>query len=81
MSSFVDDIILPPVSLISPSNNNLDGKFAVLRDGGRGGRTYATLKEARADGAVVMAYGYVDSSSLCRDFDGRETRVCGRDHG
>ena len=69
MSSFVDDIILPPVSLISPSNNNLDGKFAVLR--GRGGGPYATLKDARDDGAVVMAYGYVNSSSLCRDFDGR----------
>ncbi|KAI4234900.1 MAG: hypothetical protein LQ349_003498 [Xanthoria aureola] len=53
VSSFVDDIILPPVSLISPSNNNLDAKFAVLR--GRG--PYATLKDARADGAVVMAYG------------------------
>ncbi|CAL8581343.1 hypothetical protein XPA_007042 [Xanthoria parietina] len=55
VSSFVDDIILPPVSLISPSNNNLDGKFAVLR--GRGGGPYATLKDARDDGAVVMAYG------------------------
>ncbi|KAL8790807.1 MAG: hypothetical protein Q9213_000431 [Squamulea squamosa] len=58
VSSFVDDIILPPVSLISPSNNNLDGKFAVLRKGhGYHGRGYETLKDARDDGAVVMAYG------------------------
>ncbi|KAL8861513.1 MAG: hypothetical protein Q9178_002037 [Gyalolechia marmorata] len=58
VSSFVDDIILPPVSLISPSNNNLDGKFAVLRRGdGPNDREYDTLKQAREDGAVVMAYG------------------------
>ncbi len=63
----MDDIILPPVSLISPSNNNLDAKFAVLRDGHErsvGGRRYQTLKEARDDGAVVMAYGYVFSVSV-----------------
>lgn len=47
----------------------MDEKFAVLRRGphynsSHGfGHGYNTLEQAAADGAVVMAYGYVLSSS------------------
>ncbi|KAB5572551.1 large-conductance mechanosensitive channel [Coniochaeta sp. 2T2.1] len=59
VSSFVSDIILPPLSVILPLNKNLEEKFAVLQKGPNyeelGG--YNTLLLAQEDGAVVMAYG------------------------
>jgi large conductance mechanosensitive channel len=59
VTSFVSDILLPPLSVLLPLNKNLEEKFAVLRAGehrpGDGG--YNTLKQAQEDGAVVMAYG------------------------
>ncbi|KAI4127907.1 MAG: hypothetical protein LQ338_002992 [Usnochroma carphineum] len=58
VSSFVDGILLPPISLLPFFNRNLDEKFAVLRKGPEyEGRGYNTLKQALDDGAVVMAYG------------------------
>ncbi|KAI4143883.1 MAG: hypothetical protein L6R39_004401 [Caloplaca ligustica] len=58
VSSFVDGIILPPISLLPFFNRNLDEKFAVLRQGpGYEENGYNTLKQALDDGAVVMAYG------------------------
>ncbi|KAL8723764.1 MAG: hypothetical protein Q9225_000059 [Loekoesia sp. 1 TL-2023] len=58
VSSFVSDIILPPISLLPFFNRNLDEKFAVLRKGPEYERRgYNTLKQALDDGAVVMAYG------------------------
>jgi len=61
VTSFVSDILLPPLSVLLPLNKNLEEKFAVLRSGphrpGDGG--YNTLKQAQDDGAVVMAYGCV----------------------
>jgi large conductance mechanosensitive channel len=64
VTSFVSDILLPPLSVLLPLNKNLEEKFAVLRagDGGDGG--YNTLKQAQDDGAVVMAYGWVFLSFL-----------------
>jgi large conductance mechanosensitive channel len=59
VTSFVSDILLPPLSVLLPLNKNLEEKFAVLRAGPNepsdGG--YNTLKQAQEDGAVVMAYG------------------------
>lgn len=59
VTSFVSDIILPPLSVILPLNANLDFKFAVLQPGPHyqewGG--YNTIEQAQDDGAVVMAYG------------------------
>ncbi|KAL1841971.1 hypothetical protein VTJ49DRAFT_6214 [Mycothermus thermophilus] len=59
VTSFVSDIILPPLSVLLPLNKNLEEKFAVLRPGPnrppQGG--YNTLQQAQDDGAVVMAYG------------------------
>ncbi|KAK4660839.1 hypothetical protein QC762_122620 [Podospora pseudocomata] len=60
VTSLVTDILLPPISVLLPLNKNLEEKFAVLKGGpkykGEGG--YNTLKQAQADGAVVMAYGF-----------------------
>lgn len=57
----MSDILLPPISLLPFMNKNLDEKFAVLRRGENYNTTdgvgYATLKEAAADAAVVLAYG------------------------
>lgn len=62
-TSFVSDIMLPPLSVIFPLNKNLQEKFAVLRPGPNYAREdgYNTLKLAQDDGAVVMAYGWVQS--------------------
>ncbi|KAL8648069.1 MAG: hypothetical protein Q9210_005204 [Variospora velana] len=58
VSSFVDGIISPIISLLPFLDRNLEEKFAVLRQGpGYEERGYNTLKQALDDGAVVMAYG------------------------
>lgn len=58
-TSFVSDIILPPLSVILPLNRNLDEKFAVLQAGPNFAELdgYTTLAQAQEDGAVVLAYG------------------------
>ncbi|KAI1434555.1 large-conductance mechanosensitive channel [Xylaria sp. CBS 124048] len=60
-NSFVNDILLPPLSVLIPLNRNMDEKFLVLRPGPgykeQGG--YNTINLAKEDGAVVLAYGYV----------------------
>lgn len=61
ITSFVSDIILPPLSVLLPLNKNLDEKFAILKGGPNAKDGYNTVKAAQEDGAVVMAYGYVDS--------------------
>ncbi|MCJ1241698.1 hypothetical protein MMC14_009704 [Varicellaria rhodocarpa] len=63
VTSFVSDIILPPISLIPFINRNLGEKFAVLLQGQHYPKKdgYNTLKQALDDGAVVMAYGWVFS--------------------
>ena len=61
VTSFVSEILLPPLSLIPGINRNMDSKFAILRRGPNYNKTmsigYNTLEQAAADGAVVMAYG------------------------
>lgn len=59
VTSFVSDILLPPLSVLLPLNKNMDEKFAVLRPGPNyeADHGYNTLKLAQDDGAVVMAYG------------------------
>ncbi|KAK3319316.1 large-conductance mechanosensitive channel [Apodospora peruviana] len=58
ITSFVSDILLPPLSVLLPLNKNLEEKFAILKTGSRQRTDYNTLKQAQEDGAVVMAYGY-----------------------
>ncbi|KAL8764694.1 MAG: hypothetical protein Q9194_006889 [Teloschistes cf. exilis] len=65
-TSFVSDILLPPISLLPFFARNLEEKFAVLKPGpnyhshspnGGKGEGYNTPKQAKEDGAVVMNYG------------------------
>ncbi|KAK8079854.1 gated mechanosensitive channel [Apiospora hydei] len=58
-TSFVSDILLPPIAVILPLNRNIDEKFAVLKAGPKYGDLdgYTTLAQAQLDGAVVLAYG------------------------
>ncbi|KAI5463230.1 large-conductance mechanosensitive channel [Mariannaea sp. PMI_226] len=57
--SFVNDILMPPISILLPLNKNMEEKFAVLRPGSNFNSStgYNTLHRAQDDGAVVMAYG------------------------
>lgn len=67
VTSFVSDIILPPLSVLLPLNANLDLKFAVLQAGPSYAdlpRGYRTIEQAQADGAVVMAYGVFLNKTL-----------------
>ena len=57
VSSFVSDILLPPISLLPFLSRNLDERFATLKHGGNGTAVYNTVQLALEDGAVVMAYG------------------------
>jgi len=59
VTSFMSDILLPPISLLPFLSKNLDEKFAVLRAGPLYDELsgYNTLKIALEDGAVVMAFG------------------------
>ncbi|KAI4252630.1 MAG: hypothetical protein LQ352_004180 [Teloschistes flavicans] len=59
VTSFVSDIILPPISLLPFFSRNLEEKFAVLKQGPnyRAHDGYNTPKQAKDDGAVVMNYG------------------------
>lgn len=59
VTSFVSDLVLPIVSLLPFLNRNMDQKFAVLSQGPNyvTEEGYNTLKQARADGALVLAYG------------------------
>lgn len=61
VTSFVSDVALPVVSLLPFLNRNMDQKFAVLSSGPNYVREegYNTIKQARDDGALVLAYGFV----------------------
>ncbi|KAI3322219.1 gated mechanosensitive channel [Xylariaceae sp. AK1471] len=58
-TSCVNDVLLPPLSVILPLHRNLDEKFLVLRPGPhyKEQHGYTTVQLAQQDGAVVMAYG------------------------
>lgn len=62
VTSFVSDILLPPIACLPFLSRNLDERFALLREGAShrhgGGERYNTVQQAIDDGAVVMAYGY-----------------------
>lgn len=67
VTSFVSDILLPPLSVLLPLNANLDLKFAVLQAGPSFydlPHGYRTIEQAQADGAVIMAYGVFLNKTL-----------------
>jgi len=55
VKSLVDDLIMPPVGLLTGAIDFAD-KFVVLRVGTTPG-PYLTLAQAKASGATVLAYG------------------------
>jgi large conductance mechanosensitive channel len=59
VTSFVSEILLPPLSLLPFINRNMDEKFAILRRGPNYDKKigYNTMQQALNDGAVIMAYG------------------------
>lgn len=58
VSSIVDDIIMPAVSMITDSDS-FTNKFYVLRPGENGVRHFRTLEDAKKAGANVIAYGHM----------------------
>ncbi|POS78108.1 hypothetical protein DHEL01_v203508 [Diaporthe helianthi] len=67
VTSFISDILLPPLSVLLPLNANLDLKFAILQAGPHYHdlpHGYRTIEQAQADGAVVMAYGVFLNKTL-----------------
>jgi large conductance mechanosensitive channel len=50
VSSLVSDVILPPLSLLSPNAGNLASYFLVLRKGETPDAVYNTVQQAAADG-------------------------------
>jgi large conductance mechanosensitive channel len=56
VSSFVDDLIMPPIGLLL-GKVDFSNLFLVLRDGAKTASPYASLGEAKAAGAVTLNYG------------------------
>ncbi|KAG0310451.1 hypothetical protein BGZ99_000373 [Dissophora globulifera] len=56
LSSFVDDILTPPLGLVI-SGSNLENWFFVLRQGKSPNQHYRTIEEAQNDGAVTENVG------------------------
>jgi large conductance mechanosensitive channel len=56
VTSLVSDIILPPLSLLSPDSPNLESHFLVLRGGRTAGAVYNTLKQAADDGRITAPF-------------------------
>src|SRR5574341_998075 len=56
VKSLVDDVLMPPFGLLL-GNVDFSNLFVVLKVGAKGIGDYATLAEARADGAVTINYG------------------------
>ncbi|KAL4907057.1 hypothetical protein BDW74DRAFT_176660 [Aspergillus multicolor] len=61
VNSFVSDMILPIVSLLPFLHRNMSEEFTVLAKGPHYAQMhgYNTLEQAREDGALVLAYGWV----------------------
>jgi len=63
VKSLVDDVLMPPFGFLL-GNVDFANLFLVLKDGARGVSDYATLAEARADGAVTINYGLFVNSII-----------------
>jgi len=56
VDSLVTDVIMPVVGLVT-GGTDFSNMFTVLRDGAKAAGPYASLADARAAGATVIAYG------------------------
>lgn len=61
--SLVNDLIMPPVGLIT-GNTDFADKFIILRRGIEKAPPYATLKDAQEAGAVTLNYGQFINSVM-----------------
>jgi large conductance mechanosensitive channel len=56
VDSLVTDVIMPIVGLVT-GGTDFTNMFTVLRDGAKAAGPYASLADAKAAGATVIAYG------------------------
>ena len=56
VDSLVNDIVMPVVGLVT-GGTDFTNMFTVLRDGAKAVGPYASLADAKAAGATVIAYG------------------------
>lgn len=56
VNSLVNDVIMPPIGLLL-GNVDFSNLFVILKDGSKAAPPYASLAEAKAAGAVTLAYG------------------------
>ena len=56
VDSLVTDVIMPVVGLVT-GGTDFTNMFTVLRDGAKAAAPYASLADAKAAGATVIAYG------------------------
>lgn len=63
VKSLVDDILMPPFGMLL-GNVDFTNLFFVLKDGATGIGDYATLADAKADGAVTVNYGLFVNSII-----------------
>jgi len=56
VKSLVDDIIMPPIGLIT-GNVDFQNLFVVLKEGAKTPGPYSSVKEAADAGAVLIKYG------------------------
>ena len=56
VDSLVNDVVMPVVGLAT-GGTDFTNQFVVLRDGVKAAAPYASLAEAKAAGATVIAYG------------------------
>ena len=56
VDSLVNDIIMPVVGLAT-GGADFTNKFVILREGAKAAAPYASLADAKAAGATVVAYG------------------------
>jgi large conductance mechanosensitive channel len=63
VKTMVDEIIMPPLGLIT-GRVDFSDKFLLLREGTKHAGPYATLGEAKEAGAVILGYGQLLNASL-----------------
>lgn len=56
VKSFVDDLVMPPISLVL-GKTDFTAMFVVLREGAKAPAPYESLAKAKEAGAVVLGYG------------------------
>lgn len=61
--SFVNDILMPPVGLLT-GRSDFSDKFIVLKEGISTAAPYATLADAQAAGAVTLNYGIFVNNTI-----------------